>query len=288
MADQAKLRRRPALFRALGRDEPPETVSVDGATFRLHTLLKHDSWAATAIYEAAPGEKIICKFNRMQSIFGLPMSWLGRRLASREAGFLRRLGDIELVPPDRGPVHADGRLLANAAARTYIPGEPFKRAEQVDKAFFETLEWLLAAVHERDMAYVDLHKRENIIVDLDGRPHLIDFQVSVALSRRRPGNGAVGSWLLAKLQDMDRYHYRKHYVRCLGGAMSPEEAEAFIAAPALIRIHRRLTVPLRGLRRRLLVALGIRAKGGMAHTELEPEDAFRPGASEGSGNRADS
>ena len=287
MAGHGKVRKRPALFRALGRDDPPETVTVDGETFGLNTLLKHDSWAATAIYEARSGEKIICKFNRMQSILGIPMGWLGRRLAAREAAFLRRLDDIDLVPPDRGPVHADGRLLANAAARTFIPGAPFKRADQVDRTFFETLENLLAAVHERDMAYVDLHKRENIIVDLSGRPHLIDFQVSVALPNKWPGNGRLGRWFLTRLQEMDRYHYRKHYVRCLGGEMTPEEAEDFIAAPALIRIHRRLSVPLRRLRRRLLVALGIRGKGGMAHTELEPEDAFRtPASDEAAGKRS--
>ena len=98
-------RPRPAIFRALGRSEPPPVVQIEGAAFRMIELLKHDSWAATAIYESAD-RKALCKFNRQQSILGLPMRWLGRLLASRERAFHARLDGIPGIAPALGTVTA--------------------------------------------------------------------------------------------------------------------------------------------------------------------------------------
>ena len=51
---------RPALFRALGNHEPPPSVEVDAQTYQLVEVFKHDSWAATAIYQGS------AKKNRLQ------------------------------------------------------------------------------------------------------------------------------------------------------------------------------------------------------------------------------
>jgi hypothetical protein len=48
-------------------------VEIGGASFRLLEILKHDSWAATAIYASATG-KALCKFNRRQPILRIPMA----------------------------------------------------------------------------------------------------------------------------------------------------------------------------------------------------------------------
>jgi hypothetical protein len=263
-------------LRALGNAEPPGSVRVGGSDYRVETVLKHDSWAATAIYAGLRGERIICKFNRAQPAFGMPMAWLGRMLAGREAGFLRRLAHLELVPDDLGPVTADGRLLPGAVARRYIEGEAFRDGAQVDLAFFVELRRLLDAVHASGMAYVDLHKRENIIVDRDGRPHLVDFQVGLGTWRRWPGNGRLVGIMVRKLQEMDDYHHRKHHARSLPETLTPEELRRYLEPPGLIRAHRRVAVPLRRLRRWLLVLLKVRDRSGQAQSELEPEDALRP------------
>jgi hypothetical protein len=260
------------VLRALGNAEPPDRVEVGGAGYRIESVLKHDSWAATALYAGPRGERIICKFNRVQPAFGLPMAWLGRILARREAGFLRRLAHLELVPDDLGPVTVDGRPLTGALARRYVDGEAFRDSAQVDAAFFAELRRLLDAIHSSGVAYVDLHKRENIIVGRDGRPHLVDFQVSLGAWHRRPGNGR----LVRTLQEMDDYHYRKHYARCLPDTLTPEELRRYLAPPRFVRAHRTLAVPLRSLRRWLLVLLKVRDRSGQAGSELEPEDALRP------------
>ncbi|MHA1523046.1 MAG: hypothetical protein ACTSY1_01420 [Alphaproteobacteria bacterium] len=271
-----QVRKRPPLLLALGQNDPPETVEIAGVEYRHQETVKHDSWAATAIYRDASNARIICKFNRIQPIFGFPMAWLGRILARRELGFLHRLADIDLVPTPLGAVIAQGRELKNVAARIYIAGDVFRVREQVDAQFFADLKQLLAALHAHDMAYVDLHKRENIVVDTRGRPNLIDFQVSFGLSPSGRGKQRVARFILAHLQEMDNYHYRKHYARCLGDTLTPQELQDYLKPPGFIRAHRKIAAPLRTLRRRLLVLMKVRNKSGMAHGELVPEEAFRP------------
>ncbi|TVR06810.1 MAG: hypothetical protein EA385_14615 [Salinarimonadaceae bacterium] len=275
MGDSQKSRqhvkKRPPLLRALGSAEPPETIAVAGREWRLDETFKHDSWAATATYVSGE-DRLICKFNRTQPIFFLPMRWLGRMLARRELGFLERLRDVELVPTPYAEVRADGVVLDNAAARVFIPGEAFHGPEQVTPTFFDDLYALLREVHARDMAYVDLHKRENVIVGPGGRPHLIDFQVSFGVA---PGAGRVKRAILKRLQETDLYHIRKHHIRCFPETLTPEQIAAWRDPPGIISIHRRITKPLRSLRRKLLVTLGVRDASGMARSEADPEIAFR-------------
>src|SRR5262245_25109919 len=162
-------RPRPPLFRALGADDPPAEVTVNETAYTRTEIYKHDSWAATAVYTSASGTRIVCKFNRVQSVCGLPMDWLGRRLAEREERALARLADLPLFPRALGPVYSGGRRLRNALARSFIAGHPLGSAERVGPEFFPALRASLVAMHERGIAYVDLHKRENVIVGEDGR-----------------------------------------------------------------------------------------------------------------------
>ncbi len=272
---QQKIRKRPALFLALGNADLPKTIVVGGAEYHHLDTYKHDTWAATGIYTNPADQRVICKINRLQSFFGIPMSWIGRILARRESAFLKRLADLELVPSDLGNVAVDGKVIPTAIARSYVAGEPFRTADQIDEEFFAELKRILATLHERNLAYVDLHKRENIIVDTNGRPNLIDFQVSMGLSLDRPGKKPLTRYFLTLFQEMDVYHYRKHYARCLGDSLTAEERRQYLEPPWFIHWHRKLIVPFRQLRRRLLVWLKIRDKSGQAHSELEPEHALR-------------
>ena len=177
------VRPRPGLFRALGSEDPPLTVEVRGQSYQRVDILKHDSWAATAVYQGAD-KKIVCKFNRQQAVFGLSLRWLGRLLARHEAGILQRLQDLSHLPRWSGPVRVAGRVLPYAVAHDYLAGHPLGRGERVCAEFFPQLLELLHQVHQRHMAYVDLHKRENILVGEDGQPYLLDFQISFVLSAR--------------------------------------------------------------------------------------------------------
>lgn len=272
-AQAPKTRKRPALFRALGKSEPPETIHVDGKVWTLEEVLKHDSWAATAIYHNED-RRIICKMNRRQSIFGFPMRWLGRMLARREAWFLGKLSELGHLPLPCGTVFVDGKPWKNAVARPYLPGHPLAADEIVNDDFFPDLKQRLEEMHKEGMAYVDLHKRENILVGENGEGYLIDFQVCVCFPKWLMWLMPL-FWLMLKgLQRADRYHFQKHVTR-----HRPDQVEALVSGrgyqrPNWIRLHRLFAVPLRQLRRKFLTWLKIRSDGH-ATSEVDPEDAVR-------------
>ena len=267
-----EVRPRPPVFRALGRLDPPPEIELRGQRYVRIDIYKHDSWAATARYRG-PGGEVVCKFNRIQSIFGLPMTWLGRRLAARERAMLQRLAGVRGIPAECGPVSSAGRLLKNAVAHTCIPGRPLAPHDWPGDRFFEELVTLLQETHARGIAYVDLHKRENIVRGDDGRPYLIDFQVCFGLWSRWLSRVPPLPSILRALQHLDLYCLSKHERR-----HRPHAAALFtgnVSRPWWISIHRFFGVPLRQLRRLLLVALGIRTGRGRVTTELYAEDAFR-------------
>ncbi len=272
MSDQ--IRPRPALFRALGAAEPPQTIEVRGEICQRVDVFKHDSWAATARYRG-PAADIVCKFNRQQSILGLPMAWFGRRLAAREALAMHHLQGIAGLPVDCGPIYANGQLLRNAVGHDFIHGRPLGSSTTPNNEFFPRLILLLAAVHRRDLAYVDLHKRENVLVGDDGRPHLIDFQVCFGLWKPWAAKNWLCRKLLQQLQRADCYHLAKHVRK-----QRPDQLQELCKVidgrrPAWIQAHRLVAAPLRTARRWLLSKIKVRDHRGQASSEVFAEDALR-------------
>lgn len=247
---------------------------MQGESFRRIETLKHDSWAASAIY-ASGSRKAICKFNRHQPILVIPMAWLGRLLARRERRFMERLAGIEGIPVSLGAVEADGRRLRHAVAHEWIEGHALAEGERVDDQFFPRLTALLEEAHRRGVAHVDLHKRENILVDDLGRPHLIDFQISFGLPQASRLAAALLGGVLEVLQRCDNYHLLKHRLRHRPDQVRATAADLERLRPWWIRAHRCVAVPFRTFRRGLLTSLGIRSPGGQAHTEAFPEIAHR-------------
>jgi len=273
------VRPRPPILRALGRKEPPAEIDIDGKTYRLERVVKHDSWAATAFY-AGDGQQIVCKFNRQKSIGLMPMRWLGWWLGRREAFALRLLSGLAGIPRGMGEVRVAGRPLSYAVAHEFISGRPLRRHDHVSKEVFADFEKLMAEVHRRGMAYVDLHKRENILLGEDGRLYLLDFQVCFFMHNWWPANSLPARIILKLLQGSDRYHLGKHYTHCVlgkhsAGPLGERPGEHVPQRPLLIRVHRFIAQPLRALRRWLLVKLGVRSGRGRVETEYFPEEVVR-------------
>jgi serine/threonine protein kinase len=265
---------RPKVFRALGKADPPEQVEIDGHSYHRVDILKHDSWAATALYEGPRG-MVVAKFNRQQSVFGLPMQWLGRRLARREIRMLQRLEDLANIPDYSGNLTINGVNQRQAVTHDYVAGHPLKRHEPVNDAFFSILQQLIKDIHARDLAYVDLSKRQNIIVGNDDKPYLIDFQISLNLPGWWPANSWPMRRVLCLFQSMDDYHVLKHYRDCRPDLLSPEQLDLERYRPWTIRLGRRIGKPLRETRRKFLVLIGVRTGKGRAQSEAAPEDAVR-------------
>lgn len=268
---QNTVRPRPAMFRALGHSEPPQQVVIDGQVFERIRVFKHDSWAATALYGNEATGKVICKFNRKQSIGPIPMRWLGRHLAQNEFQALDRLQDTGQVPILMNQVYVDGVPQPNAIARIFIEGHPLGHKEPVPASFFPVLQQLLKTMHARKMAYVDLHKRENVLVGENGEPYLIDFQISYLPSRLSMFLPTT-RFLLNILQKSDDYHLEK--LRRKSSPILDMQATP-VPRPWWIRLHRSIAMPFRQIRRKFFVAMKVRSGKGQVHTEYFTEEALR-------------
>ena len=229
-------------MRALGRAGLPRDFTLGGANYRLLRTVKHDFFAATAFYTDASGKMVVLKISRTTDFAGVPLAWLGRWLCRREMRFYNKLSDLPNVPAVLGTVGPTGFVHA------YVPGRPLEKDRPVPDGFFAQLQDLLAQLHRRGLAYVDTNKPQNILLGEDGRPHLIDFQISYDLAEL--GDWWLNRWWLRRLQHEDIYHTLKHKRRIRPDEMTPEETERATRRSALIRLHRFLTKPYFALRRR--------------------------------------
>ncbi len=239
------VKRVPTSLLALGRFPPPETVVIDGKAYRFARLFKHDFFAATSLY-VGDDEKIVVKFGRSEPLFGFAMSWIGRFLSWNESRLYEALSDLPAVP------RFIGRVGRTAIAHEFVEGAPLSRESAVPDDFFAALRSAIDEMHRRDMAYVDLEKRQNVILGDDGKPYLIDFQ----LAWHWPASEGGRSWGIRHVrnwfQSGDLYHLLKMHRRVRPDQLSADERERSYRKPLVVRTHRKLTVPLLVLRRAIL------------------------------------
>jgi hypothetical protein len=245
-APKPKRRPPPSLF-ALGRDSLPAQVTANGFTWNFSKLFKHDFFAATALYHRAdnPSELAVLKVQRTYHFFGLPAQWLGVLVARHEIRLYQKLQGIRGIPAFLGEVGPTGFLHA------FIPGVDLHSKLPLTPVFFADLEKLFADIHSLHIAYVDSNKRENILYGEDGRPWLIDFQISFEC-RHGPRDNPLARWLLKKFQTADLYHFYKHKTRLLPSACSPEDFQRAEKRGLLHKIHRVIAQPLIRIRRKFL------------------------------------
>lgn len=246
--DPATERRPWYSMHALGRKALPHEITVAGRRFRATQFIKHDFFAATGFYaDVDTGEQAVLKMSRTQPFFGLPMRWLGRLIARRELRFYDRLSGLPNVPAVIGHVGDTGFVHA------YVAGRPLQKGLPVPDGFFDELLALIGAVAERGVAIVDTNKPENILLGDDGRPYLIDFQISYDV------RDLYHLWpagpLLRFFKRTDTYHVHKHKSRLRPDLTT--EAEFLSARTPMwpIRLHRKLTRPYFIVRRRLFAHL---------------------------------
>jgi serine/threonine protein kinase len=223
-------------------------------------LLKYDFYAGTALYQRSDSEgalesdQILVKVYHTDRLGPIPLGWLGRLLCRRESHYLERLAGIAGVP------QLLGRFGESGLIREFVPGAHLRewaygRQERPPADFFPRLAAILAQVHARGMAHNDLSKPENVVVDLEGGPILIDFQI--ALGPERPAWGPLG-WLQRRLlqyqQKVDRYHLGKLHRRYRPGDFTETEQEFARRSKGLIlQFHGRfLRRPYRAVRHFLL------------------------------------
>lgn len=154
-------------------------------------ILKTDLFGQVRLEHRGP-QAFIRRDTRIASRWIRPVA---RWLAGREARALQAVSGIEGVPE---LLHWDGELLD----RSWIDGQPMQQARPADPAFFKEALRLLRLLHRRGVAHNDTAKEPNWLVQTNGRPALVDFQVAT----RSAGRG----WLFRLLAREDLRHLLKH------------------------------------------------------------------------------
>lgn len=234
-------------MRALGRADLPAKLLMESTDYELIRTIKHDFFAATGFYGNAAGGRVVLKVGRTEPFGGFSFAWLGRFLRRRELHFYRRLADLRGVPNVLGTVGITGFVMQ------FVEGSPLSEASSVPEDFFDELLGLIRELHRRGIAYVDTNKPQNILLGVDCKPHLIDFQISWDLERL--GNWPLNRWLLRRLQADDIYHLLKHKRRLRPDELTDADQAQLERKSVFIRLHRYLTRPYFLLRRRLFKRL---------------------------------
>jgi len=239
---------------ACGKDSLPDEINFNGHTYRLKKILKHDFFAATALYksshrsQANHPDKVILKINRRNHFLGMPMNWLGRAITRHELDILRRLSSLSQVPRLITKYEKTGFIYE------YIEGQTLDESANLPEDFFDRLTELLQQVHQQNIIYLDTNKRSNIILGADGRPHLIDFQISLYLHQDQIIGQRLFKNLKKVLENIDFYHLLKHKRRLCPHLLRPDEQDK-CRRHQLIELHRFVATPLRKLRRKTLARL---------------------------------
>ena len=245
----------PPSLTALGRKKLPDFIEIGEQRYTRRRVFKNDFFAVTALYEGDAG-KVLLKVGRQASFLLVPLRWVGRFLAAREAAAFRRLSDVEGIP------RLVERWGPTGIVREFIEGQPLARGVGVPDNFHDRLAALIDEIHRKKMAYVDLEKCENVLVGDDGKPYLFDFQISWYLDPRWGGELWPMRLLRSWFQTGDRYHLAKLKRRTRPDQMSEEELIASYRRPWYVRVHRVLTWPLLWIRRRILRLVDPRRKNG--------------------------
>jgi hypothetical protein len=229
-------------MRALGKNEPPAKFELGGTTWNRTRIHKHDFYAVTAFYESADGGKSVLKMGRTIEFAGFPLLWLGKYLCRRELHFYRKLSDLPNIPRVLGTVGQTGFV------HDYVEGRPLAKDRPVPDTFFTELFALFDKLGERNVAYMDTNKPENILLGDDGKPYLIDFQISFDAENCWPK--WLANWFLRRCRHTDRYHLLKHKNRLRPTEMTDDDRRQLEHKHWLIRLHRFLTAPYFKFRRR--------------------------------------
>lgn len=242
------VKRRHVWLYALPSGKLPAFVECAGHRYDLVKTFKHDFFAATGLYRGQAGLTVV-KFGRITPIFDIPLRFVGAWLTRREMHLYTIMQHSPGIPRLIGPVGESGFMHA------YVPGRPLDRKDLVDSEFFKRLSSLICDMHSRHIAYVDLNKPQNIILGDDGRPYLIDFQISLHLPPIGWRRFTLVRWLLARFQNADRYHALKHKRRLRPDLLTDDEKARVENLSFWIKLHRFITRPITLARRRTLKRL---------------------------------
>lgn len=158
--------------------------------------------------QAGTGEvRAVRRDIRGVSIWTRVPAWLGLR---REARILRALSGVDAVP--HLLQHGRGFLV-----RTWIDGLPMQEAPPTDAQWFVDAMHLVRRIHAAGVTHNDLHKEPNWLVQDNGQPAIVDFQLASLARWPR--------WWRRLLAREDERHLLKHKRKYCPAALSLAELD---------------------------------------------------------------
>ncbi|NQT20235.1 MAG: hypothetical protein HQ592_11065 [Planctomycetes bacterium] len=207
-------------------------IEIDGEVYRHHGTLKRDAFARTELVEK-DGKKYLFKVSRL-AIFGrLKLRRLMNGLTGHEVHVHHLLEGVHGVPK------LTRRVSENSFLREFVEGRTLDRdPPELRPDFFDEFHDIVRNIHARGVAFVDLAKKENVVVTTEGRPFLIDFQISISLSKSRWPPALLWNVIVRMMQRADIYHVFKHKRRCWPGSLTDEERRTLARMPWFNRVHK--------------------------------------------------
>lgn len=226
--------------------KPPELVSMtlESAHLTRETLEGHP---ATILKDDGPQVARVVRYDLPQGSVvlkewkpaGLVMGWWARMSQRREIAHYRLLAGTPGIP----------RLLAVLGDCSfiveYVPGEPLQRNFEPARmaATLDGLERVMAALHAKRFAHLDLHQKRNVLADADGAVWLVDLGQGVDCSR------PPLRWLFPLLAHFDRNGLLKFRAKYAPETLDPERREEIVRRHGGRRSRPYANIPRRLLRR---------------------------------------
>jgi hypothetical protein len=224
----------------------PEKIFIQGKAFYYEKILKDDFFSVNVLYKNREEVRYVLKLSDFRFFLGSLLKPLAMFFSWREYKIYKKLEGIEGIPP-LGP-----RFGKRGYLHRYIEGKTLHDMEQggsLPDDFFPRLETIISQVHERRIFYLDLNKRGNIIVGEDMQPHLIDFQVSLFIGKKKGLWGLIADRVFNGLIREDMYHLCKHKRHFQPHLMTEEELALATRTPFNEGLNRYVGAPYRKVKR---------------------------------------
>ena len=130
-------------------------------------LLKKDAFGQVSLIQSDAGP-LIRRDAREAPVL---LRWIARHLLAREARALAVLDGLDGIPT---LVRADRSILE----RSYVDGAPMQEGRPAYIDYFHAASRMVRRMHRRGIVHNDLAKEPNFLLTTDGKPAIIDFQLS--------------------------------------------------------------------------------------------------------------
>ncbi len=130
-------------------------------------LLKKDVFGRVSLIHSEAGPLI----RRDTRDAPIALRWIARHLLAREARALAVLEELDGIPT---LIRADRSTLE----RSYVDGAPMQEGRPGNLDYFHAAARVVRRMHRLGIVHNDLAKEPNFLLTTDGKPAIVDFQLS--------------------------------------------------------------------------------------------------------------